>query len=275
MIPCNGFKTQVLFFDVRISETGMNQHLLFNFLIIGWFGLSVISFLILLVIPVPYGRHIRHGWGVTVKNQIGWLVMEAPSPIIFFFSFILGQNSKTVTTIAFLVMWEMHYVHRAFIYPFRLRGKEKRMPVAIMILGFMFNIINSFFIGHYLFSISDGYPNRWLMDPRFIFGFGLFLVGFVINCQADYILCNLRRPGESNYKIPFGGLFRWISCPNYLGEIIEWVGWGVATWSLPSLTFSVWTAANLVPRSRFHHFWYHQHFPGYPLERKALIPGLW
>ena len=61
----------------------------------------------------------------------------------------------------------------------------------------------------------------------------------------------------------------------YLGEIIEWVGWGTATWSLPSLVFAVWTVANLVPRSRSHHLWYKQRFSTYPFERKALIPRLW
>ncbi len=149
------------------------------------------------------------------------------------------------------------------------------MPIIIMLLGFMFNMINSFFIGYHLFSISDSYLNRWLMDSRFIFGLGFFLVGFVINFQSDYILLNLRRSGDSDYHIPFGGLFRWVSCPNYLGEIIEWVGWGAATWSLPSLAFAVWTVANLVPRSRFHHLWYQQRFSAYPFERKVLIPGLW
>ena len=264
-----------IFVDVQISETDMIRHLFFNFLIIGWLGLAVISFMILLVIPVPYGRYIHHKWGLTIKNKIGWLVMEAPSPIVFLVCFVLGQSSKTLTAIAFLSLWEMHYIHRAFIYPFRLRGKGKGMPIIIMLLGFMFNMINGFLIGYHLFSISDLYPSKWLIDSRFIFGFGLFLVGFVINFHADHILLNLRRPGESDYKIPFGGLFRWVSCPNYLGEIIAWVGWCAATWSLPSLVFAVWTFANLVPRSRSHHLWYQQRFSAYPLERRALIPGLW
>lgn len=253
----------------------MDQYLLFDFLIIGWLGLAIVSFIVLLVIPVPYGRYVRRGWGMTVKNQIGWFVMESSSPIIFFICFVVGQNSKTLTAIVFLVMWEVHYLHRAFIYPFRLRGKDKRMPIIIMLSGLLFNMINSFFIGHFLFSISVVYLSRWLLDSRFIFGSVLFLIGFVINLQSDHILLNLRRFGESDYKIPFGGLFRWVSCPNYLGEIIEWFGWGIATWSLPSLVFAVWTVANLVPRSRSHHLWYKQRFSTYPFERKALIPRLW
>ena len=90
-----------------------------------------------------------------------------------------------------------------------------------------------------------------------------------------HILRNLRKPDESGYRIPYGGLYRWISCPNYFGEIITWVGWAVATWSLPGLAFAVWTIANLAPRARAHHIWYREHFSDYPTERKALMPGVW
>jgi len=76
------------------------------------------------------------------------------------------------------------------------------------------------------------------------------------------------------YKIPNGGLFRWISCPNYLGEIIEWVGWALATWSLPGMSFALWTAANLIPRAISHHKWYKTKFKDYPHRRKAIIPGV-
>jgi protein-S-isoprenylcysteine O-methyltransferase Ste14 len=84
----------------------------------------------------------------------------------------------------------------------------------------------------------------------------------------------LRGPGESGYKIPRGGLFRWLSCPNYFGEILEWSGWAIATWSVPGLAFALWGAANLVPRARATHRFYRETFPDYPKERRALVPGL-
>jgi 3-oxo-5-alpha-steroid 4-dehydrogenase 1 len=37
----------------------------------------------------------------------------------------------------------------------------------------------------------------------------------------------------------------------------------------------VWTFANLAPRAWSHHKWYHEKFSDYPLDRKALIPGIW
>ena len=65
-----------------------------------------------------------------------------------------------------------------------------------------------------------------------------------------------------------------LSCPNYLGEIVERAGWALATWAPASLAFFVYTAANLIPRARSHHQWYRKRFPEYPASWKALIPGL-
>jgi len=55
----------------------------------------------------------------------------------------------------------------------------------------------------------------------------------------------LRKKNKKEYSIPRGGLFELISSPNYFGEIIEWTGWAVLTWSLPGLAFAVFTFANL------------------------------
>ena len=93
-----------------------------------------------------------------------------------------------------------------------------------------------------------------------------------MNRSADRTLRGLRRPGETGYKIPQGGLYRWVSSPNYLGEIIEWFGWALATWSMAGLAFALYTTANLAPRAIQHHRWYHEQFPDYPAERRALVP---
>jgi hypothetical protein len=67
-------------------------------------------------------------------------------------------------------------------------------------------------------------------------------------------------------------LFEWISCPNLFGEIVEWFGFALMCWSLPALSFAIWTAANLIPRALSHHAWYRGHFPDYPQARRAVIP---
>jgi 3-oxo-5-alpha-steroid 4-dehydrogenase 1 len=247
---------------------------IFHGLLAGWFVLAVVVFIALFFVAAPYGRHLRRGWGLTINNKLGWILMEAPAPLVFLICFFLGSRNNAVTLV-FLGLWEAHYLHRAFIYPLGLRGPAKRMPLVVMSFGFLFNIMNGYLNGRYVFSFSGGYDNHWLTDPRFILGIALFVIGYTINRQADYILRDLRQPGESGYKISYHRLYRWVSSPNYLGEIIIWTGWAVATWSLPGLAFAYWTAANLIPRARAHHAWYRRTFPDYPPERKALVPGIW
>ena len=253
----------------------MSEQVFFNVLLVSWFVLAVIVFVTLFFVVAPYGRHLRSSWGPTVGNKTGWVTMESVAPLVFAVCFALGTNANTVTMLVFLGLWEVHYIHRAFIYPFGLRGLDKRMPIAVMSLAILFNAGNGYLNGRYLFSFSGGYANQWLGDPRFIAGLALFLIGFFINRQADYILLSLRKQGESGYRIAHAGLYRWISCPNYLGEIIIWMGWAVATWSLPGLAFALWTSANLAPRAKAHHTWYQKYFPDYPPERKVLVPRLW
>lgn len=253
----------------------MSERALFDWLLYAWFALAGAMVVTLFFVIAPYGRHIRKGWGLTVDNRLGWIIMEAPAPVLFAVCFALGKHSDTATAVAFLVMWELHYVHRAFIYPFGLRSRGKRMPMLIAAMAVLFSSVNAYLNGAYLFSLSGGYEIGWLTDPRFLAGLPLFVCGYVINKQADRTLRHLRQPGETGYAVPTGGLYRWVSCPNYLGEIITWFGWALATWSLTGLAFAVWVLANLVPRARSHHRWYRERFAEYPPNRRALLPGVW
>ena len=129
-----------------------------------------------------------------------------------------------------------------------------------------------------------------MTEPCFVIGSLLWLLGFVANLHSDHILRNLRKPGETGYKIPRGGLFEYVSAANYAAESCEWIGFAIAANTFPAcmsinldlvltiITFSdafaVYTLANLVPRGCSHHQWYLTKFEDYPKERKAVIPFL-
>ena len=254
----------------------MSEFNLYQIILILSVVFAVGVFIALFFISAPYGRHARRGWGPQLPNWAGWLTMESFSAIVMAVMFAIGDAPWTLTTIFFLLMWEAHYIHRAYIYPFLLRDGKKKMPLLVVLMAVVFNLGNGYVNGRYLFHFAGSrYPTGWLLDPRFIVGVLLFVEGFLINRDADNTLRGLRKPGEAGYKIPHGGLYEFISCPNYFGEILEWLGWAIATWSLPGLTFAIWTFANLAPRARSHHKWYHETFSEYPANRKALIPGIW
>jgi 3-oxo-5-alpha-steroid 4-dehydrogenase 1 len=222
----------------------------------------------------PYGRHMRTDWGPAISNQLGWCLMELVSLVVFAGLFLSGTNAKTAPMWVFFALWTAHYINRSLIFPWRTRTKGKRIPVAIVGSAAAFNIVNAGLNGLYLGTFGEVYPAAWMTDPRFIVGLLVFAAGAAINVWSDHRLIAMRSDGNHDYTIPRGGLFNWVSCPNHLGEIIEWSGFALMCWNLPALSFAIWTAANLIPRSVSHHAWYRRTFPDFPLDRRAVIPAL-
>lgn len=251
----------------------MSEAALFHDLIVGMLVASVVTFVALFAITAPYGRHTRAGWGPMVSSRAGWVLMEAPASLAFLAFYLSGENRAQAAPIALFVLWQLHYAHRAFVYPFRRRGGDKPMPLAVVALGFTFNVANAYLNARFLTHFAH-YPAGWLHDPRFVAGVALFLAGFAINQHADEVLRTLRAPGERGYKIPHGGLYRFVSAPNYFGELVEWSGFALAASSPAAVAFVVWTAANLAPRAWANHRWYRRTFPDYPTGRRALVPFL-
>lgn len=81
----------------------------------------------------------------------------------------------------------------------------------------------------------------------------MYCTGMYINHKSDTILRELRADGGTGYKIPTGFLYEYISCPNYAGEIMEWIGYSILAWNLPALAFAIFTIANIGPRAVAHH----------------------
>lgn len=149
----------------------------------------------------------------------------------------------------------------------------------------------------------------------------LFFRGMFINLLSDYTLLSLRirsqekkeehstDPGATaghhrrhHYVIPTGGYFDLLTCPNFYGEIVEWLGFvlvvlatttagggddGAATSFSGVLSngrvaaatsFFVYVLSNLVPRAAAHHQWYRVTFGAAhydSLRRYRVIPGVY
>ena len=146
------------------------------------------------------------------------------------------------------------------------------VPLAIVFSAIGFNAVNGGLNGWWLGFAAP--PDRPVPDALSLMGTGLFVAGMLINHWADTKLIGLRARG-TGYVVPRGGLFERISCPNHFGEIAEWTGFALAAWSLPALSFAVWSFCNLAPRARNHHAWYRERFPDYPAGRRAVIPYIW
>lgn len=246
---------------------------LFGLLVWIWISVAVIIFIVLLFVTAPYGRHSKRTWGLTIPDRLGWFMMEIPGPVIYLLLVITGNGPKTITVWVITGLYLAHYLNRAIIYPLRIRTRGKEMPLAVALMAILFNLVNGGFLGYFAGSLQAHYTEAWLADPRFMAGLVIFLAGMAINMSSDEKLIHLRKKRNGDgYVIPRGGLFEKVSCPNFFGEIVEWSGYALLCWSLPALSFFIWTFCNLVPRALSHHRWYRSHFTDYPEERKAVIP---
>ena len=128
-----------------------------------------------------------------------------------------------------------------------------------------------------LITFDDGYYNNWFAQPYIYIGGALFIAGMAINLHSDRIIRHLRKPGDTRHYIPRGGMFRYVSSANYFGELLEWVGFAVASWSWAGVVFAWWTFANLAPRAASLRRRYEQEFGEEfsRLRRKRIIPFIY
>ena len=226
--------------------------------------------LCLLFITAPYGRFSRDGWGFMINARVAWILQEAPCLVMVALCLSIAEQTLPWANIMLTGMFALHYFNRTLIFPFLIRG-GKPTPVFTFLCALLFCTQNGYLMAREVTHMSI-LPADHHTTPLFVLGSSLFFIGFGINWQSDSILRNLRKPGETGYKIPKGGMYDYVSAANYFGELVEWFGFALACGTLTPWFFFVNTAFNLAPRARQYHNWYLEKFEDYPKERKILIP---
>uniref|UniRef100_A0A8B9X8P4 3-oxo-5-alpha-steroid 4-dehydrogenase n=1 Tax=Bos mutus grunniens TaxID=30521 RepID=A0A8B9X8P4_BOSMU len=239
-------------------------------------ALGVVCYVLLKLVGSPYGRYASSGSAFGLPARAAWTVQELPSLALPLLACAgAGAPAERLNrwpNCILLAMFLVHYAQRSLVFPFLIRG-GKPMPLYAFLLALIFCTYNGYLQSRYL-SQHAVHADDWLSDPRFLTGSALWLIGMLINIHSDHVLRNLRKPGETGYKIPRGGLFEYISAANYFGEVVEWCGYALASWSIQGWAFAVFTFCVLFTRAQQHHKWYHEKFEDYPKFRKIMIPFL-
>lgn len=222
----------------------------FNIFLLIMTIIAVIVFIALYFVTAGYGVFYNKKWGTAVPNKLGWILMESPVFIVMLILWILSERYTNVVCVIFLILFEIHYFQRSFIFPFLIRGKSV-MPLSVILMGMIFNVLNAIMQGGWIFYVApeNMYEISWLMTPQFIIGTLIFFAGMIINIHSDYIIRHLRKPGDTKHYLPKKGMFKYVTSANYFGEFVEWCGFAILTWSLSGAVFALWTFANLAPRA--------------------------
>lgn len=246
--------------------------------------MAVIVFIALFFFKAGYGYLSTSKWGPKISNKVAWVLMEAPAFLFllyytlrFAFSGIDTGNNKIVLYVM-AGLFLLHYFQRSFIFPLLMRGKST-MPIAVMLMGLVFNTLNAYMIGGWLYGEAPAgmYELSWFWSPQFIIGLIVFFTGMGINLHSDHVIRNLRKPGDTKHYIPRKGFYKYVTSANYFGEFTEWIGYAILTWSPAGVLFAVWTFANLGPRAKSLTEKYEQEFGEEykKLNKKHIIPYIW
>lgn len=258
---------------------------LINFVLLGhpqevllsMLGMAAVVFLCLYFVKAGYGMFRTKQWGLSINNKLAWVLMEAPAFVMMLVVWAASDATNRMLPAALVLfgLFELHYAQRSFVFPFLMKGKS-RMPVAIMLMGVVFNTINALLIGAYTFNganplyaeLGSGYLLRW----NFLVGVVIFFVGMAINWHSDHVIRHLRKPGDTKHYLPAKGMYRYVTSGNYFGELVEWTGFAIAAGHVAGWVFVIWTAANLVPRAHAIHKRYREEFGEAVGSRKRIIP---
>ena len=288
----------------------------------------------------PFGKFATPDSALSVDGTKAWVVMELVSPLAFLFTTYLHPFSPTPLPLPsfrtldispqfiLITLYLAHYLNRALISPLRTPSRSSS-HLAVVSAAAAFNAPNGFLLASFLTSASTAsFLNGAMSSTRFWTGIALWAAGFAGNVYHDEILLNIRRKAiakgkareldgdakraqQPHYAIPHGGLYSFISYPNYLCEWVEWFGFALAASPLPdfvllpsatALLAAVGSAqfaeagrllvpfvdsvsppwvflfveiTTMVPRAVRGHRWYHNRFKdSYPRERRAVIPWL-
>ena len=265
----------------------------YNFYIqICFLVLDIPIFLCLLFIKAYYGKFFNKSEDgnciqkllrkifPVIPSRISWIVQECPCVFITIFFIIYYYENLNYKNILVISPFLIHYIHRTFIFPFVIHS-SKNNPLEITLMAFTFCFFNAIMINRSIFCLIKDYGDEFLLN--FFFGLAIFLLGIYINIHSDYSMIKQRNSNQdenNKYIIPRGFMYELISCPNYFGELTEWLGFFILSNSFSGLVFFISTFANLFPRAIQYHQWYKNKFKEEfvtdkdLIQRKAIVPFL-
>jgi len=231
----------------------------------------------------PYGRFTSSKFGPAVSARLGWFIMELPSSVAFLYFFLQGERSHEWPRRVMCIIFLLHYLNRGFFFPYMIRvpkGSTPNFTVFLFVFGMFVTTLHGYLNGTFFGNFGEHLTEDWLSSKTFKIGVVSYYTALSFNIYSDGIIRSLRtkkecEEGTKTYRIPYGGLFDFVTNASYFSELWAWASFAVFTWSPAGLWIFLISCANLIPRAVATHEWYKQKFENYPRHRKILIPHIW
>lgn len=208
----------------------------------------------------------------SLPSRLGMFIIYFPAvfayPLIF--TYMEGPSSSWHTWCMALVV--AHFAKRCLETLFLHKYSGVTNLGSTLLISSLYTLV-ALLLGY--FAATDmklSLLNSTVLKPLVVVGIVLWFVGTGINFYHHWLLARLRKPGETGYVLPTGGLFRWIACPHYFGEIVAWFGYAFLFHHIAAYIIAATMTAYLMGRSHNTVKWYRERLEGVPSNWKRLFP---
>ncbi|KAG8531201.1 uncharacterized protein KY384_004559 [Bacidia gigantensis] len=215
--------------------------------------------------------------------QIRWrtvFLVEYLGPILIhpaFYSFFTknGEGASYTQTLT-LILVVTHFLKRELETLFIHRFSASTMPTS--------NIFKN--SAHY-WLLSGVNMAFWIYRQSFYgksgpspivtsLGLALFVLGELGNLSTHLTLRGLRSSGGKERGIPQGLGFDWVTCPNYMFEVVAWLGVALVSLNWSTVLFAIVATGQMGVWAKKKEARYRKEFGGtYKRKRYAILPGIW
>jgi 3-oxo-5-alpha-steroid 4-dehydrogenase 1 len=209
--------------------------------------------------------------GLSVPSKLGMTLLYLPSTLLAAYCYSAGHCVNQRSEICAALMG-FHFGKRTLECLF-LHKYSGKMPFMTSITVTSF--YSAFTFSTCLFGGKSEFPLDF-NDSYTIAGLALCAIGQAGNFYHHYLLANLRKPGEKEYKVPKGGLFTYIAAPHYLFELVSWLGASLVARHLNSFMVFASMSCYLFERADAQHLWNRMKLKDkYPMDRLRILPFIW
>jgi len=206
---------------------------------------------------------------VSVSGRFGMMCIYTPALLWNAYSISVSVTGGTPLVVSELLT--LHFAKRVFETLFVHSYSSKMDLLVASFIGLYYTGI-SWIMQYFLYLC----PEVLLKSPISRPGLALFTIGELGNLFHHYLLANLRSSTEdkSRYLTPKGGLFSLVVAPHYLFELIAWLGIALVARHGNAFLVFLSMASYLGGRSVATNRWYTKNIPGYPSDKKNILPFL-
>ena len=70
-------------------------------------------------------------------------------------------HATSPVALCLCALWQLHYLNRTFVYPFRTPNRGKQVPISIPAIAVAFNCVNAYLNARWISHLA-AYPLTWL-----------------------------------------------------------------------------------------------------------------